>query len=500
MEQVEKLIERHINEVYANSFTTDALPLWLKTEHWRPRFLLRSKDKKKILAIDIILSGVIPKYQYTKIVSKLLSKYRNFYASVVTLEESYEDNPEIEIFCKTYGIGLKIVIPGIGVQTIIRTEFDRPQEQKQLTLEDGWFPLTILEKAKGLSKLSFHKIIDNFVEKVRVLGSDEQKTLNLVHDTIDKLLSCHSSFTGNFGQFMKLSQFEKLLKLTDPNSSEHVFHSLRVFLAGCPVINEFYDQFRNAQMPFSSSKRKLRVEYAWFLTAIFHDTGRPKEGAMEFISDTLDDEDLEISISGSETRWARAHNITARRVLGSLGAFIVNAKAGEEWDGGIIDDEDSDNFTAEWIKIYDGMKSHAVISAFDFLGDIFEKAMAANERMHRPFIVTHAAPAALSILLHHWKIWPKMRKMKLIPVNASMLPMAALLIYIDTWDNYKRRGKDPLIFIKEYLVDSNGACVKIEWGNLDLMKKDEVGYIEYKKALENLLFSLEIEYGMVGTI
>jgi hypothetical protein len=248
------------------------------------------------------------------------------------------------------------------------------------------------------------------------------------------------------------------------------------------------------------NERKLRVEYAWLLTSIFHDIGRPKEGMLGFVSEQLDDEDIEVSIRGKKTRWARKYNITARRVLGSLGAFIINETSDEEWDGGIIDDEDASVLTTEWIRMYDEMKSHAVIGAFDFLGDLFKKAEAAGMRKHRPFIVTHAAPAALSILLHHWKIWPEMRKMKLIPVNVPMLPIAALLIYIDTWDNYKRKSGAPLTYIKEYSVDSKGACVKVEWGDKDLMKKDEVGYIQYKKALKNLLFALDVKYGMAGDL
>lgn len=497
MRHEEKLIRVHLKKEYPNLDYAKKVPDWIRKCRWRPTYLLETKDKKKFLAVDILLSGTIPTYQYTTIVHKIMKKHKNFSVIVATSEESFEDNPEIEKFCRDYGIGLKIIILGLGVETILATYFDAKPETKPLPLEDGWFPSAILEQAKGLTHLGYYKVIDSFINKVESLGNDENKTLNLVLKTIDTLLRYHPSFTEQYGQFMKLSNFEYLLRLSNAGSSEHVFHSFRVFLAGCPIINEFYRKFIKAQIPFCKmDRRKLKVEYAWMLTSIFHDIGRRKEAMPQLVSAQLDDEDMEVTIHSSDSRWTKEHNIIARRVLGSLGAFIVNAKKGEEWDGGVIDDEDSDRFTIEWIRVYDEMKSHGVISAFDFLGDLFRKAMAAGERKHRVFIITHAATAAMSMLLHDWKIWPEMRKLKLIPVNTPMLPMAALLIYIDTWDNYKRKSGNPLTHIKDYSVDSNGACVKVEWGDKDLMKKDEVGYIQYKKALKNLLFALDIEYGM----
>ncbi len=501
MTKFKQLIRNHISTSFPGYDIITKMPSWLSTQRWSPRFLLSNNSQNRLIAIDVLLSGTIPVYQYNKIVRKLLSMHDNFRVIVVTLEESYEETPEIEQFCVDLRIGLKTITPGVGIQTIVKTDFDSAPNNKELPLETGWFPSAILEKAKGLDKLNFSAIIDEFIEKIQPIGDNEQEALKLVCTTIDKLLRYHTSFTGHFGQFMKLRSFEQLLRLTDENSSDHVFHSFRVFLAGCPIITEFYDIIIEAHKPLCKMDiGKLCVEYIWFLTAIFHDIGRPKEGALQLMTNTLDDEDLEISVRGSEARWVREHNINARRVLGSLGAFIVDGDENVEWDGGSIDDADSKSLTAEWINIYDKMKSHAVISAFDFLGDLFKRASAANERTHRPFILTHAAPAALSIMLHDWKIWPTMKTMKLIPVNVPMLPMAALLIYIDTWDNYKRRGGESLTHIKAYDITDQGACVKVEWGDFDLLEKDRIGYKKYKKALKNLMFNLNIKYGMVGEV
>jgi hypothetical protein len=168
------------------------------------------------------------------------------------------------------------------------------------------------------------------------------------------------------------------------------------------------------------------------------------------------------------------------------------------WDGGTIEDPEGVATSEEWIRLYDEMRSHAVISAFDFLGDIFKKAGAADERRHRPFVLTHAVPAALCILLHDWRIWRLAKKWKLFPVDASIIPMAALLIYLDTWDDYRRRGQEQRIFMRTYAVGRNGASVVVEWGDSEELQNEEIKYRAFKKALKNPPFSLKISARMAS--
>jgi hypothetical protein len=439
MRQVEKLIERRIKQIFVDYSVTKSAPSWLRDKHWKPSLLLESADREMVLAIDIIPSGAIPQFQYSTIVSKLLADHSHLRVIIVTSEESYEDNPEIVQFCKDYELGLKIVIPDIGIQTIVRIDLDPDLEIRELPLEDGWFPMAILEKARNLKRLCFHETINRFIDSAKELGNDRNKTLVLVRATIDELLCFHPAFRSTIKHFMKLEHFEKLLRLGDPESSDHVFHSFRVFLSGCPIINEFYDSFLGAHERYCIGPiEKLRVEYSWLLTAVFHDVGRPKEKrvATEFVENELSDEYLEVSlnIDVDEKMWTEEHYVAAKRVLGSLAAYVAQGVSGDSWDGGAMDDEEAKRIVHEWINLYDNLESHAIISAFDFFADMTRKCRAATRRGNRPFVLTHAAPAALAILLHDWKKWPEHKKLKLIPVNGQVLPMAALLIYIDTWD------------------------------------------------------------------
>ncbi len=504
MKKTEKIIRDHIKSSFPDYDIAASVPLWLRGQNWVPYCLLFNESQNQFLAIDIILSGTIPIFQYNKIVKQLLSDQENFRVIIIVLEEGYEENPEIASYCIEANIGLKIIIPGVGIQTIVRSDFDSIIEQKELPLEDGWFPTAILNKAKELDKLCFHEIIDRFIDDVQLLGNDEQNTLELVHSTIDELLAFHPAFRNSIKHFMKLERFEKLLRLNDPKFKDHVFHSFRVFLAGCPVINEFYDFFLEAHTRYCIGPiDKICIEYSWLLTAIFHDIGKPKEKkvAKKYVDDGFGEEEfLEVSfdIKVNDQMWKTTQYIAAKRILGSLGAYVAQGYKDDSWDGGGFEDEESSDLLSEWINIYENLESHAIISAFDFFADIAEKCTAASWRKNRTFVLTHAAPAALAIMLHDWKKWEAQRTLNLIPIEGRLLPMAALLIYIDTWDNYKREGDgDPLTYIRSYTVNTEGAYVQVEWGDSSEMKDGTIGYELYQNELENLAFVLNIEYGLV---
>ena len=78
-------------------------------------------------------------------------------------------------------------------------------------------------------------------------------------------------------------------------------------------------------------------------------------------------------------------------------------------------------------------------------------------------MVAHAVPAALAIFLHDWHIWPEVKEWQLYPIDMAALPLAAILVYLDTWDDYKRKGGDPMIHIDKYEVTQAGATVSVQW-------------------------------------
>jgi len=502
MKRHESLLLKYLRTTYPNYAVTIKIPSWIMSEYWRPTYLLSAKRGRGLIAVDILLSGEIPKYQYKRIVSRLVREHTHLRVVLVTLEQTCENRPEIKDFCQRYGYGLKVIVPGIGVQTIVGIDLDPQVIEARLAPEEGWFPTCILEQAGGLERLFFADVINEFVQDARKLGNNQQKTLELVFKAISRLVRKHSSFSQNLEQFIRLARFEEMLRSIPPERSEHVFHSFRVFLAGCPVVEQFYDKFHDAHKRFCiGDQRDISVEYAWLLTAIFHDIGRAKEATKQTIQslqEEFEDEDVELTMEASDKFWTRPHNITARRILGSLAAFVGSAQRSDRWDAGTLEGEESEGITGDWILMYKDLNRHGIIGAFEFLGRIVRNAAAANEMRHRPFILTHAAPAALAILLHDWRTWPKARDWNLYPVNASTMPMAALLIYIDTWDDYKRKGAEAKVRIKDYKVDKRGAQVVVEWGDSTEWEKQNMKYDAYKKALIEQPFSLIIKAGMAG--
>ncbi|MBE3139584.1 MAG: hypothetical protein IMZ53_03270 [Thermoplasmata archaeon] len=208
----------------------------------------------------------------------------------------------------------------------------------------------------------------------------------------------------------------------------------------------------------------------------------------------LEDDDLEVKIVGKTKRWLKEEYSQSRRILASLGTFIRSSPTDrDEWDFGTLSGDQDDALATEWTEIFDKMGSHAVIGAFKMLASIVEQARAANEKKNRSFVVTHAVPAALAILLHDWRIWDKAKEWKLFPINCGLIPMAALLVFIDTWDDYKRKGQASPISIESLVITDSGAVVTIKWFRAEDYEKEKLKYAAFRKALRNRQIGMHIE-------
>jgi hypothetical protein len=502
-------ILRHLQSVN-HALAEVAPPKWLAAARWKPAILV-GVSSGRLLAVDVIPSAVIPWTIYRQEVTRLLRGHKSLRVVVCVLEDGFSAHPEIERECKQLGVGLKVLLPGLGLETVLATDIDPPPREATLPKDEGWFPSAILTAASGLKHLQFAPKIDGFIRDLSATGPEQGDVFRLVCSTIDELLAQHPTFAPNIQQFMRLSQFETLLKLAAPGSSEHVFHSFRVFLAGCPIIDQFHNVFRSAHERFCFGNRNtLSVEYTWLLASIFHDIGRPKEGVVQLLDEGLQDEDEVVTVVVKDTHWLRPECQAARRTLASLGAFVAKSPLSGDWDGGAVPDQQAADLEAAWTKLYGGvprsrslseptdsvLRSHAVVGSMDFLTALFRTAKAADETANRPFVVTHAVPAALAILLHDWRIREDAKTWGLFPIDFSAMPMAALLIYLDTWDDYMRKGPEPMIFVRKYVVDSQGATVTVEWADSESLEKEKLKYRAFKSALREKPFELRISARM----
>jgi hypothetical protein len=226
---------------------------------------------------------------------------------------------------------------------------------------------------------------------------------------------------------------------------------------------------------------------------MFHDIGRPLERPERFVETVLDEEDIDIHVEWRDDRWRKSEFITARRLLGSLACFAAShPSAGDRWDGGGVEDERVGSVADDWTAIYNSFGSHAVLSSFNMLGDIVRKAQAAGEISNRPFVVSNAVPAALAILLHDWHLWENAKKWGLYPIDGSVLPMAALLVFIDCWDDYRRRVGAPPVLIDRYEVTPAGVDVHVRWLSASALEGERVKYAALDRCIRNLPFKLKV--------
>ena len=493
MTSFQKYVLREMKKKYTGLALTTPPP-WLEESRWSPVFCMAIPNDTRVIAVDTIPSASIPRTIYSQEVCSLISQHPELRVIVCVMDNVLASFPDTVALCHEMGCGLQTLIPEVGLKTLLTTDLDK-MGTSAADIEPGWFPRHILDRAQNLSNLSFHRKINRFCQNIAAYGDDEAAVTAAVKATIDQLLQDYPRCHPDVGSFMKLDHFETIFRQAIPNSTEHVLHSFRVFLIGCAIIDRFYDKFQRAHERLCvGNVRGLCVEYCWLLTAIFHDIGRRKESTPKLVETDLEDDDMVVSIRGKETRWLREDYKGARRILASLGAFVASDPTdNQDWDAAALTDDKDEELSSELTMLYDEMSSHAVISAFDMLASIVKEARAVNERKNRPFVVTHATPAALAILLHDWRIWEHARKWRLYPVDCGILPMAALLIFVDTWDDFKRKGPISPISVDSFLIDDGGASVTITWHEAEDYEKEKVKYSAFERALKNHIFRMSID-------
>lgn len=474
------------------------IPVWLNDSRWKPRLCLSLPGDKRLIAIDVIPSAVIPRVLYKEVVSKLLISHRRLRVIVLVNESAFELHQGIKTFCSNMGIGLKSIVPNIGLQTVCATDLDTIQTSSGFVEEPGWFPESILQRAMHVSRISFTKEILRFVNSIRKVKRDKEKVTALVFQTIDRLLQSEKQCPSSAARFMKLDHFENLFRQAQPDATDHVLHSFRVFLAGCCVVDQYYDHFVDSHARFCNVKRP-QPEYTWLLASIFHDIGKPKEKGGEMLETEIDDEDISVRVETKKNKWNRDCYKTARALLASLGAFVGSScKSDTKWDLGAFPDKNDARLITDWTRIYNKLKSHAVISSLDMLADISDKAKQAGQRQNRSFVASHAVPAALAILLHDWHIWEEAKKWKLFPIDLKVFPMAGLLVYIDTWDDFRRIHDKARINITDFRVDQDGVSVDIEWDSGAEYQNELRKYIAFEKAITKSPFEYKINARVAG--
>lgn len=460
-------------------------PAFLKKYQWVPQLIFFEPSAKLFIAVDVIFKQHFPKKIYETEVAKAIKENSSLRFCLFTPDLEFDG---LAKFCVPNKYGLKIY-SDTSINTL--TPFDGEVVERvtrKKTKKTGWFPKVILEEAKKVRKIHFAKLIVELSNKLEK-NQQTEKQLDLIRKYIDKILKTHPSYVGSNMPFLNLSYFENLLKCSDIKCTDHVFHSARVFIIGCIIIDRFYDKFVAYHKEILGVD-KVNIEYIWLLASLFHDIGRIKQdGYRIYLVDPKKDdsglrealgEQLSKSWQDDVYKNALANLVELIKQCGKKKKnrerpFVGNAL------GGAIDPKIANIFKEHYNKL----KSHGVISCFELSADLLRKIEAAPVRRSKAFLLYHLFPAALAIAFHDWKIWKELSDIKIFPINIKDYPFATLLIYIDTWDDYKR-GQDEKITIEKFEINSKEVTVYLTWHEQKEYLKEKLKYDSFER---NVLFS-----------
>lgn len=465
--------------------TLDKYPPFLEKYKWKPKYVFLDSTSKLHIAVDVSYKQQISKKIYETEVVKALNQNKTLRVCLFSsLDYDYD---YLKNFCKKYKFGLKVYSSN-SINTIVPLNFEKVERLAvRKEKKAGWFPDAILNEVKNIKKIKFKTSLINLAKKLKKCHRKE-KQFSLICSCINKMLKENPYYIGDNIPFMNLSYFENLLNLSNINCKDHVFHSARVFLIGCIIIDKFYDRFLSYYRDILGTK-KISIEYIWLLTSLFHDMGRVKQDMHKILLNDPKKENPEIEEGIEEEMGKRWKEDQYKVSLGNVAELIKQScKTKKSRDfpftgyalGGKIDPKIANIL----MESYNKRKSHGVISCFDLSADLLRKMEASNFKS-RTFLLYHIFPAVLAIALHDWKIWKELSEAKIFPIDIRKFPLAALLIYIDTWDDYKR-DKDDKITIDRLNLDDKSVTVCLTWHKNSEYLDEKLKYDSFER---NVLFS-----------
>jgi len=463
----------------------DIRPRFLSKYKWRPDFLFYDKNTKQHIAVDVIYNQQFSRKIYFTEVAKAIKEHRNL--RVCLFSSNKYEYGELKEFCSKYGLGLKIY-DTISLDTVVPFKDEATERIIRVTSrKEGWFPKVLLIEVKRIQKLKFRRIIIQLINKLEHTSSKD-KQFNLICKHINKMLGSDPHNIGNTIPFMKLFSFEGYYQ--SRAEREHAFHSVRLFLAGCIIIDKFYKQFTEYYKKVLGVSQ-INIEYVWLIASVFHDYGRIKQNNYreEYSAyPNEDDDDLKAAIEQSLIKRLKRTEYDA--IVKNVTAFLMQShkklnQRSSPFIGCVTGNSPNSGLDDILKNHYAKLTSHGVISCIE-IGNDFLKKIEASDFKRQSFWLYHIIPAISSMALHDWKIWKDLRAQDIFPINMADFPLTALLIYLDTWDDYKREeGKDK-ISIDKFIITDDSVKVCLTWHNGGEYLDEKIKYDSFER---NVLFS-----------
>jgi hypothetical protein len=146
----------------------------------------------------------------------------------------------------------------------------------------------LVNKCSDIKRLGYGDLFPQLSQIVD-LTQKPSGVINVKADDEMILTAVYQYLANAFGE-IKYSTYHKILGdydyilKNDPSYRDHLFHTFHVFMIGCIIIDELYDELSKRY----DSQNKIpgtlhNIEYSWLIISNFHDIGIPIQNAEKMI-------------------------------------------------------------------------------------------------------------------------------------------------------------------------------------------------------------------------
>ncbi len=181
-------------------------------------------------------------------------------------------------------------------------------------------------------------------------------------------------------------------------------------------------------------------------------------------------------------RLQRQEYQISANAVGSLLAHIVRGQPGPP-PYGAVRGQLEDGLTQFLVDRYERSDSHAVMSALDLAAQMLERVRAAvsDGAVNPPLLASRVYPASAVIALHDWRLREGLTTLGVFPLRAGQFPLAALLMYLDTWDDYRRHAGTPTpIHVASLELGARSCVAVVKWRDPEELAKNQVRYVDFE--------------------
>lgn len=312
----------------------------------------------------------------------------------------------------------------------------------------------LLDALPKLKNIAYSNELIAFERKYRKAKSfDDEYEICL--ETLTKLWSKYRKEKGAVA-LKAFKEFEPLL-LEIPGYRDHMIHPFQVFLMGSIIIDNYYDEFKQAYNSKLQPAPLGSLDFAWLLCSTFHDFCYPIQ-MFESVSKRFFSEFLQIKNAPSLSQFDSQKILLRKgqmKLIDQLVSLYCHYSNGPN-NNWVFDSQCKINEEIRFILLekVSEKKNHAALSALTLLNTVLGEEIAQLDENYLEGAFSSAVyPAALAIALHDNAILRDLPRSNNIVFDS--MPLALLLIYCDNAQEFGRAKHREYCTLKTLVFDKN---------------------------------------------